>query len=158
MLVHQVKLMNVRLAAAEKRNAFAADEEKGAEVRGSKDIAAAVVKGKGVHKSDTHEQHKCEVSVELKDAAVKEKTMMLNVESVAADGTGMMREPEVKRSLEEADTTLGGNDVTFVKLQVADAMGDKSVGRDKTAFPKTGVGIGNVAKPVDSEKLSDIVE
>ncbi|CAI5475280.1 unnamed protein product [Closterium sp. Yama58-4] len=158
MLVQQMKLMKVRLVAAEKRNASHADEEKGAEARRSKVIAAAVAKGKGVHKSDTHEQQKCEVSVELKDAAVKEKTMMLNVASVAADGTRVMREPEVKRSLEEADTTLGGNDVTFVKLQAADAMGDKSVGRDKTAFPKTGGGIGNVAKPVDSEKLSDGAE
>ncbi|CAI5480743.1 unnamed protein product [Closterium sp. Yama58-4] len=150
MLVQQLKLVNVRLAAAEKRNASGADEEKGAEARGSKVIAVAVVKGKGVHKCDTREQHKCEVSVQLKDGAEKEKIVELNV---ADDGTQVKGEPEVKRSLEEADITLDGNGIT-----AANDMGAESVGKDKTAFPKIGVGIGNVAEPVDSEKLSDGAE
>ncbi|CAI5484611.1 unnamed protein product [Closterium sp. Yama58-4] len=152
MLVQQLKLMNVRLAAAEKQNASGADEEKGAEARGSNVIAVAVAKGKGAHKSDTREQQKCNVSLQLKDAAVKEKIMELNVANIADDETQVMGEPEVKRSLEEADIILGGNGLTSVKLQAADDMGAESVGEHKIAFPKTGVGIGNVVEPVVYEK------
>ncbi|CAI5518755.1 unnamed protein product [Closterium sp. Naga37s-1] len=158
MLVQQLKEVNARLAAAEKRNAASADEKSDAGAKGSEVIVAAVDQEKGVYKDDTYEQEKPKAVVELKEKVVKEKTMVLNVASIAADGTGVMGEPKVQRSVAEADTTLGGNDITSVKLQAADVMKAESVGEREATFPKTGVGIGNAVEPVDSEKHVEGVE
>ncbi|CAI5991136.1 unnamed protein product [Closterium sp. NIES-64] len=153
--LHQAK---ARLAAAEKKGASGADRKTGAESRGSEVKGAAVNKEKGVHKSDTREQQKCEVSVQLKDAAMKEKIVELNVTSIADDGTLVMGEPEVKRTLQETEITLGDNGTTSVKLQATDDMGAEGVGEHKITFPKTGVGIGNIAEPVDIEEMVEGVE
>ncbi|CAI5955016.1 unnamed protein product [Closterium sp. NIES-65] len=158
LLVQELHQVKARLAAAEKKGASGADRKTGAESRGSEVKGAAVNKEKGVHKSDTREQQKCEVSVQLKDAAMKEKIMELNVTSIVDDGNLVMGEPEVKRTLQEAKITLGGNGTTYVKLQATDDIGAEGVGEHKITFPKTGVGIGNIAEPVDIEEMVEGVE
>ncbi|CAI7755610.1 unnamed protein product [Closterium sp. NIES-53] len=55
-LVQQLQQVNVRLAAAEKRNVFGADEKNGADVKGSIIEAATEDKEKEVPKSDTREE------------------------------------------------------------------------------------------------------
>ncbi|CAI5478020.1 unnamed protein product [Closterium sp. Yama58-4] len=119
MLVHQLKQVNARLAAAEKRDVLGADEKSSADVKGSIVEAAAAHKEKDVPKSDTREQQKPKGMVQLNGAAEKEKSLVLNVGRYEADGAKVFCEPKVKPILKEAEIA----------------------GEQMSAFPKTGVGI-----------------
>ncbi|CAI5536027.1 unnamed protein product [Closterium sp. Naga37s-1] len=154
-LVQQLKLVNARLAAAEKRNVTGADEKIGAVSRGSNVKAAVLNKEKGVHRGGTREKQKPEVMVQPKSEAVKEKTLVLQAASVAADATEVIEEPDVKLSKEEAEIPSVDSGNISVKLQMvaADDVEAEIVGEHNSVFPRTGVGIGNLMKLADKENL-----
>ncbi|CAI5528025.1 unnamed protein product [Closterium sp. Naga37s-1] len=136
MLVQQLKQVNARLAAAEKRNVFGADEKKGADVTGSIVETAAEDKEKEVPKSDTREEQKYKAMVQRKDAAKKEKSLVLNVGGYAADEAKEIGEPKVKPGLKEAEIA----------------------GEQMSAFPKTGVGISYAAALVKGKRKELVQE
>ncbi|CAI5531731.1 unnamed protein product [Closterium sp. Naga37s-1] len=129
-LVQQLQQVNGRLAAAEKRNVFGADEKNGADVKGSIVEDAAEDKEKVVPRSDTSEEQKQKAMVQLKGAAKKEKYLVLNVGGYAADKAKEIGEPKVKLSLKEAEI----------------------VGEQTSAFLKTGVGISYAAALLKGER------
>ncbi|CAI5481933.1 unnamed protein product [Closterium sp. Yama58-4] len=130
MLVQQLKQVNARLGAAEKRDVLDADEKNGVDVKGSRVESAAADKEKDVPTSDTREQQKHKGMVQLKGAVKKEKSLVLNVGGYEADGAKVFCEPKVKPSLKEAEIT----------------------GEQMSAFPKTGVGISYAAALVKGER------
>ncbi|CAI5461781.1 unnamed protein product [Closterium sp. Yama58-4] len=130
-LVKELRKVNARLAAAENGKAAVADEKNGAETKGSNCKVAAVHKEKGVHKDDTRKQQKLHVMVQPRVGAATEKKMVPNSASVVADGLKANGEPKVKLSSGEAGI----------------------VGKHKSAFPKTGVGIGNKVELVEGEQF-----
>ncbi|CAI5533151.1 unnamed protein product [Closterium sp. Naga37s-1] len=123
-------------------------------------LVAVVNKEKGVHKGGTREQQKPKVMVQPKSEAVKEKTQVLQVASVATGATKVIEKPDVKLSKEEAETPSENSGNISVKLQMvaADDVEAEIVRESESAFTKTGVGIGNVAEPVDYEKEFEGVE
>ncbi|CAI5497014.1 unnamed protein product [Closterium sp. Naga37s-1] len=129
-LVQQLQQVNIRLAAAEKRNVFVADEKNGADVKGSIVEAAAEDEEKAVPKSDTREEQKHKAMVQLKGAAKKEKSLVLNVGGYAADEAKEIGEPKVMLSLKEAEI----------------------VGEQTSAFLKSGVGISYAAALLKGER------
>ncbi|CAI5520627.1 unnamed protein product [Closterium sp. Naga37s-1] len=136
MLVQQLKQVNARLAAAEKRNVLSADEKNGAKFKGSMVEAAAANKEKDVPKSDTRDQQKHKGMVQLKGAAKKEKSLVLNVGGYAADEAKEIGEPKVKPGLKEAEIA----------------------GEQMSAFPKTGVGISYAAALVKGKRKELVQE
>ncbi|CAI5504626.1 unnamed protein product [Closterium sp. Naga37s-1] len=94
MLVQELYQVKDRLAAAKNRNNPGADEKTGVKAKGSEGKGATVTKEKGVLKSVTREQRKCEIKVQLKDAPVKEKPSVLKAASIAADATKETEEPK----------------------------------------------------------------
>ncbi|CAI6003803.1 unnamed protein product [Closterium sp. NIES-64] len=96
MLVQELYQVNDQLAAAENRNNPGADEKTGIKAKGSEGKGATVAKEKGVLKSVTREQRKCEIKVQLNDAPAKEKPSVLKAASIASDATKETEEPKVK--------------------------------------------------------------
>ncbi|CAI5956656.1 unnamed protein product [Closterium sp. NIES-65] len=98
--------------------------------------AAAADKEKDVPETDTREQQKHKGMVQLKGAAKKEKSLVLNVGGYVADEAKEFGEPKVKLGLKEAEIA----------------------GEQMSAFPKTGVGISYAAALVKGKRKELVQE